>query len=176
MGLMFHWPHWLAVGDNEPGATSLPAVITVEPTPSPTHQPPLAWPSMLLPVSGGLDVLFFKPTPTVPPTPEAVPSVYYPASTVEFAFLEGWHDGGGALLKGDAAVQRWITCESNWNVVTAGSYLGLAQFAPSTWGTVASITGYWEWTDPTQHAYNAAVWALMIDPGSRAGWGVCWWR
>lgn len=155
-------------GDDTP--VEQPVILTVAPTPTPA--PRLAG---LVLFSGGLDAIFI-PTPTPEsPTPTPVPGVrHYPASSVEYQFQAGWADGGGLQYKVPSSVSRWVTCESNWNVVTAGFYLSLVQFAPSTWGAVASITGYWDVYDPYQHGYNAAVWALASSPGQQ--WPVCWWR
>ena len=156
-------------------ATSLPPVITVAPSPSPTPYYPDTY--LFLPVSGGLDAIF-TPSPTpVPPTPSPfpVPGVhYFAASVVEYEFLNGWADGGGLLLKAPTAVSRWVTCESSWHLVTAGFYLSLVQFAPATWGAVANMTGYWDVYEPYQHGFNAATWAQGSDPGQQ--WPVCWWR
>ena len=152
-----------------------PAVITVVPTPTvtlPAHEAGY----VSIPWGGGFDAIFV-PTPTpaedVPVLPVEAP-VYYATSTVEFDFQRGWADGGGLLYKQPASVSRWVHCESTWAVVTAGNYLSLTQFLPSTWGHVAAITGYWNVYDPYQHGYNAAVWALMSDPAQQ--WPVCFWR
>jgi len=58
--------------------------------------------------------------------------------------------------------------------VTEGFHLSLTQFAPSTWGHVAAITGLWNVYDPYEHGYNAAVWASLSDPYQQ--WPVCFWK
>ena len=165
-------------GSDDPVAASAPIVLTVAPTPTPKPEGMLA-----LPFGGGYDIAVRTPTPTPTPTPEpapvTVPGVhYFAASVVEYEFLDGWNDGGGAALKSPASVSRWVTCESGpgWNVVTAGSFLGLLQFHPSTFGTIATITGLWDAYDPYHQGFNGATWALMVEPGSTAGWPRCWWR
>ena len=130
---------------------------------------------MQIPFGGGLDAIFVPtptPAPDVPVLPVETP-VYYAASTVEFAFQAGWADGGGLELKHPAAVARWVHCESTWRVVTPGFYLGLVQFAPSTFGIVAAMTGLWNAYDPYTQGYNAAVWASVSDPYQQ--WPVCFW-
>ena len=143
---------------------------------APTYVPDKPGPYVNFGFGGGLDALFFKATPAPEEEPPApVLSVqYYPQSTVEFDFLEGWYDGGGGAYKDGETVSRWVHCESTWQVVTSGFYLGLVQFAPSTWGSVAILTGLWDAYDPYQQGYNAAIWAQNSNPGIQ--WPVCWWR
>ncbi len=154
--------------DEAPVAASTPIVLTVAPTETPE---PLR--SQLLSFGGGLDANF----QTTRPQPEDVPDLqvaeaprpYQAPSSNEAIFYVGWLAGGG--FADPARVHRFINCESTWHIVTAGFYLGLAQFAPSTWGHVAGLTGYWDWTDPWMHGYNTAYWWQVSDPTQQ--WPVC---
>jgi len=69
-----------------------------------------------------------------------------------------------------------VQCESEWRLDPPGPHLGLAQFARSTWETVAGISGLWNHIDPYHVGYNIALWMARIAPnyGSTAGWPNCW--
>lgn len=98
-------------------ADELPIVLTVAPTIEPTPVPRNV--SLSVNFAGGLDAIFVPtptpqpPAPDVPDLPVIEPTpVYYAASTVEHAFQNGWVDGGGAVLKGPAAVSLGDGCSS----------------------------------------------------------------
>jgi len=94
------------------------------------------------------------------------------ASAVESEFWAGYRDGGGAAeLEERFAAVVW--CESRWLpwTVSKAGYLGLAQFSPGTWATVAKRTGYWDWWEPYHQGMNVAMLSRMADPASQ--WS-CW--
>ena len=171
---------WLLPTATEEGADGPPAVVTLAPSPTPTPVPPSAVGLLSsLRFGGGLDGLMPTPTPAeatpFPPEADTPPlAPYYPASTVEYEFGEGWTAGGGLAYKSLESVARWVNCESTWAVVTAGNYLSLVQYLPSTWGHIAAITGYWDVYDPWSHGYNSAIWAGLSDPYQQ--WPSCWWQ
>jgi hypothetical protein len=105
------------------------------------------------------------------PVPEPPVEVVY--NDVQQAFFEGFRAAGG--IYDEAHIFRVIRCESNWNVVTDGSYLGLAQFAEGTWATVATITGLWDWTNPYHQGFNFATWAMRFENPGAGQWPYCWW-
>lgn len=54
----------------------------------------------------------------------------------------------------------------------SGRYLGYFQFHPGTWqATGGGPLGSYE-----HQKARAQQWASRVNPGSRAGWPVCWWR
>ena len=110
-------------------------------------------------------------TGEVPGTILSDAGIGVPDGAVEGDFFAGYRQAGGVYPEGH--VWWVIHCESTWRPITGGYYLGLAQFAPSTWSTVASITGLWDWTSPFHQGYNMGVWAGLSNPGSQ--WPYCWW-
>lgn len=138
---------------------------------------------------GVVGVLYPTPAPT--PTPvqdmpeptEGVPlgntETDTPAWDMEIivaAFLEGYRDGDGDPAWEAHLVDVVLPCESEWRLNPPGIHLGPAQFARSTWETVAGISGFWDYTDPYHVGYNVALWMARIAPhyGSSAGWPGCW--
>ena len=108
--------------------------------------------------------------------PQTAPSEHRPLSgSIETAFLAGYRDGGGDPAWEDRVLSM-VECESGWHLNPTGPHLGLAQFAPGTWETVAGISGLWDYTNPYHVGYNVAVWMGMIAPnyGSSQGWPNCW--
>lgn len=115
----------------------------------------------------------FNYTTPAPPAPIAVAAPAPALSETQATFLAGWYDAGGGAYKGDAAVVRFVACESTWYIVTTGNFLGLAQYLPSTWAYVAAITGFWDWTNPYHHGYNTGYWYGVSDPTQQ--WPNCWY-
>lgn len=119
-----------------------------------------------------------EPVPTSTPYVVTLPPPEAPAAPeytdVQERFFQGYRDAGG--LYDEAHISGVIRCESNWYPTPAGYHLGLAQFAPGTWDSVAGRTGLWDHTDPYAQGYNMAVWSSLVDPGTRAGWPWCWWN
>jgi hypothetical protein len=54
----------------------------------------------------------------------------------------------------------------------SGRYLGYFQFHPNTW----QATGGGDLGSYEHQKTRAQQWAAKVDPGSTAGWPVCWWR
>lgn len=178
--LFFSGLLWVGVAHDEPDAIPdnlAPIILTDTPGPTP-YVPRYAGGYLQVSFSGGFDAIL-TPTP-VPSTPAPVPGVqYFAESVVEYEFLDGWNDGGGAALKSPASVSRWITCESNWHITTPYSlYYGLAQFSGSTWANAAESTGLWDYWSAYAQGFNSAWHALngTVDPGGTGGWPVCWHR
>jgi len=105
------------------------------------------------------------------PQLQLVPANQEPAATVE-AFFRGYRDAGGS-----AALEEhvfWVVwCESRWQewAVSPSGHLGLAQFSPRTWSSVASKTQLWQWDDPYHQGFNVAV--LMQTSAPEGQWS-CW--
>lgn len=87
-------------------------------------------------------------------------------------------DAGGSPSLADYFAGPVITCESahhnpnaepDPSIVAAAGYLGVLQYSPATWATVARLTGFYDWTDPYAQGYNAAVWSRLTDPAAQ--WG-----
>lgn len=144
-----------------------PSLATPEPTATPEATPMPAPPTA-------------TPSPTAVPTATATPAPPTAAPvTCKFKdcrkqeFIEGWVDGGRRnTVRADALV----ACESTWRLDPPGFFLGLAQFHPDTWDTVAGRTGLDDYRNPYHQGYNAATWATLVDnPGGTAGWPICWW-
>jgi hypothetical protein len=96
-----------------------------------------------------------------------------PAAPDETAFIQGYRDAEGEYR--EERVLAMVACESSWRIDPGGYYLGLAQFDPGTWATVSAITGYTDPYSPYHQGQNTAVWAALVaNPGSSAGWPVCW--
>ena len=95
--------------------------------------------------------------------------------TLTHNFLRGYFASGGDS-RWEQRVLSMVECESGWRLDPPGTHLGLAQFAPGTWETVAGISGFWDYTNPYHAGYNVAVWMGMIAPdyGSSQGWPGCW--
>lgn len=55
---------------------------------------------------------------------------------------------------------------------SSGRYLGYFQFHPGTW----AATGGGDLGSYEHQKARAQQWASKVDPGSRAGWPVCWHR
>ena len=93
------------------------------------------------------------------------------AATVE-AFYAGYRDAGGSPAL-EEHVWWVVWCESRWQewTVSTSGYLGLAQFSPATWSSVANISGLWAWDDPYHQGYNTAVLMGMASPSTQ--W-TCW--
>lgn len=166
-----------------------------EEIPPPVHDDPLAAlmqipfvadPLINLPETG------FSITPTPSPTPEPEPyvapyvepyvaplpvyeePVMIASTDVESAFMSGWHDAGGGILKSDWSTWRFVNCESTWHVYTPYSaYMGLTQFSESTWAAVVAITGLGDPHNPYHMGFNTATWAHVSNPGTQ--WPYCWW-
>ncbi len=87
-------------------------------------------------------------------------------------YFAGYRDAGGAGWL-EAHLDALVWCESRWLpwVVGAGGHLGLAQFSPETWATVAARTGLWDWTDPYSQGVNTAELMRLAEP---AGQWSCW--
>lgn len=88
----------------------------------------------------------------------------------------GYLDAGGSPALADYFAGPVTTCEAagrnpakepDPSVVSPAGHLGVLQWLPSTWAAVASRTGYWDWRDPYQQGYNAAVWVTLTDPVSQ---------
>jgi len=159
-----------------------PFLLTVSPTDSPYRQ--RAGALLSLPFGGGLDMLMSTPTSVepaeAPASPEAdtpPPAPYAATGSIEAAFLIGWEAGGGLALKDPAAAWRMALCESTGNLVTAGRFLGLLQFEPTTFGIAAAATGYWNAYDAFTQGFNGAWHSLYgtANPGGSGGWPSCWW-
>ena len=112
--------------------------------------------------------------PTLPPLPTNV--IFLPQNEVERQFFAGYRDAGVGASKDEDHIWRVINCESTWNPLEQGIHWGLAQFLPSTWWTVTSITGFTDWTNPYHQGYNMAVWSSLVSPGTTEGWPWCWLR
>ena len=128
-------------------------------------------------------------TPTASPAELAAPAevqdvstataiaagIFVPLPAKQASFLEGYRGGGGDPAW-EQRVLSMVECESGWRLDPPGTHLGLAQFAPGTWETVAGISGFWDYTNPYHVGYNVAVWMGMIAPdyGSSQGWPNCW--
>lgn len=87
-------------------------------------------------------------------------------------FVAGYRSAGGLEAYLDRIVNRVIPCESS-GIPTARSrqgYLGLMQFAPSTWASV----GGGDWTSPWQQGANTARLLQRSNPASQ--WPTCWFR
>ena len=88
-------------------------------------------------------------------------------------FRRGYLAAGVAGQWLDHFLSVVIPCESRWNTlaVSPGGHLGLVQFAPASWSTVARITGYQDWRRAFDQGFNAARWASMTTPSNQ--WA-CW--
>ena len=73
---------------------------------------------------------------------------------------------------GDDFWHRLAMCESGGRLNPPGRHVGAFQFSRDTARKVG-IDGSEDYE--TQKA-AAQRWASMVDPGSRAGWPVCWWK
>lgn len=96
-------------------------------------------------------------------------------ATPQGQFSLGYDLAGHNLEYKSHFEQVVIPCESKWNQYAVNEYSeaeGLAQFLPSTWYSVASITGLWDWTDPIHQGFNASVWTTQAEPESQ--WIGCW--
>ncbi len=108
-----------------------------------------------------------------------MPAVYQaagiPRSALVERFLAGYRAAGGPPELEQHFVERVIPCESSWRVDPPGSHLGLAQFHLGTWRLSARPGA--DYRDPFEQGYAVARWlASGIDPGTTAGWPVCWHR
>jgi len=86
---------------------------------------------------------------------------------VEADFVAGYLAAGVGGSHLQAFVCRIIPCESSWwtYAVSTGGHLGLSQFAPSTWNSVASKTGRHDWRNPYDQGFNSAVLAAESGLG-----------
>jgi len=88
------------------------------------------------------------------------------------AFLAGYRGAGGAANYEAHIVEDVIPCEYGWEPWQPGNgYLSRAQFDPQSWETA----GGGDPADDYTVGANMARWMAMVDPGSSAGWPVCWW-
>jgi hypothetical protein len=170
----------LYMGDpNKAETLGPPIVLTVRPTPTPApRQPQFQF------IGGSLDAHFQlqrTPEPDAPSlsylSADEAAAPYYPGSTVEYNFVDGWAEGGGLLLRGSASAWRLVICESNGNITGPGFHLGLLQWHPSTWAAVAAITGYYDPWNPFHQGFNGGYYSTQMTaaPGGTGGWPVCWW-
>lgn len=94
--------------------------------------------------------------------------------TEEDCFAQGYLDAGGPPVYLRHLLEDVRPCEGAWGVRYENGYVSAFQFAPSSWSTSASATGFWEPLDPYSVGVNVAWWIQHIDnPGSTAGWPVC---
>ena len=156
--------------EEEPEGPSV--ILTFSPTATPS---PVLRQLQFQFIGGSFDAHFQATVPQredVPDLQDAeTPRPYTPASSNERIFFVGWLAAGG--FDDPAFVHRFINCESTWHQVTAGKFLGYAQWLPSTWGHVAQLTGFWDWTDPWMHGFNTAYWWQASDPTQQ--WPGCWY-
>ena len=131
-----------------------PVGLTAAPTPTPAPEP--------------------TPVPAAEPVVETAPAVATPA--VE-AFLQGYRAGGGDPVWEAHWVNDVIPCESEWTLDPAGFHLGLAQFAPGTWGQ-ARCSPEADYRSPWEQGCAVARWMSQTPGrwGTTSGWPRCWWR
>jgi hypothetical protein len=101
------------------------------------------------------------PVPAVPP--DVAPAVQPPMGAVVDEFSRGFTDAGGDSATLRRFVEKIVPCESGWQIDPGGYHLGLAQFNPESWASVASVTGFYDWHDPWQMGYNTWTWVTMTD-------------
>lgn len=125
--------------------------------------------------SGTPDVVEPLPSPALSPVPAATVSSPDPPelTDVQAAFFRGYRDAGG--IYPEAHILAVMQCEHGWQTDSPGYYYGIAQFAPGTWENVSLKTGRFDYSSPYDQGFNVAVWSQLVDPGSRAGWPICWW-
>ena len=122
----------------------------------------------------GLDTLAYEAV-----APEPVPDLSGLQSDPERDFRQGYRDHGGNPAWEDHVIYDVILgCEhkSGWEWLGGNEYLSIAQFHPDTWARVASATGLDDPTNLYHVGANVAYWSNRVDPGSTAGWPVCWWK
>lgn len=94
-----------------------------------------------------------------------------PAPAYEPVRATGRSEDVGVTVRPDGDFWRALAnCESPNG--TSGRYLGYFQFHPSTW----AATGGGPLGDYEHQRARAQKWASQVNPGSTAGWPVCWHR